>query len=142
MHRGAVDQNASDEDAATSAVFAIRGATLLQWRTQLRGAVIDLVDGYRNPRELTAQDGVRSGVMAPFQNRIADARYKYGDQSHDLLGGARNRLIYHGFLRLIDLEVRSAKATPGAALLTFSTTEIMPGRFAGYPYGWTSRSAT
>ena len=124
----------SDDDGSTSAVFAIRGATLLQWRTALGGAIADLVDGYRDPRELTAQDGVRSGVMAPFQNRVADARYQYGGQSHDLLPGAQNRLIYHGFLRLIDLEVQSAEATSGAARLTFGTTQIRPGRFPGYPW--------
>jgi aldose 1-epimerase len=124
----------SDDATLTSVVIAVQGATLLQWRTGLGGTVADLVDGYRDRSELAGQDGVRGGMMAPFQNRIADAGYLHGGQSHDLLPGAQNRLIYHGFLRLIDLEVHSTEATPGAARLTFGTTEIRPGRFAGYPY--------
>jgi aldose 1-epimerase len=124
----------SDDATLTSVVIAAQGATLLRWRTGLGGTVADLVDGYRDPSELAGQDGVRGGVMAPFQNRIADARYLHGGQSHDLLPGAPNRLIYHGFLRLIDLEVQSVEARAGAARLTFGTTEIRPDRFAGYPY--------
>src|SRR5437870_12779955 len=108
----------------TLALFAIRGGTLLRWRTSRRGPAVDLVDGYRDIAELDAQDGVRNGVMAPFQNRIAGGRYEYGGDWHDLLPGSEDRLVYHGFLRVIDLDVQSAAIESHSARIPFGTKQI------------------
>src|ERR1044072_7143391 len=77
-------------------VLALRGATLLSWQVR-RGAAGDtratelteLTDGYRDEKELLSQDGVRAGLLAPFPNRVADGRYRFRGDDHDLLPGRR-----------------------------------------------------
>ena len=123
------------EGGTVRAAFALLGATLLSWRVRQDGDLLELTDGYRDPAELRAQSGVRNGVLAPFPNRIADARYSFGGQDHDLLPGVRgDRTIYHGFARAVRFAV--ADATPAAdhARLVLRSNEIRPGRFDGYPF--------
>ncbi len=125
-------------DAATGrwAEFACRGATLLRWQVPFGGTGSDLVDGYATPAELEAQHGVRSGVMAPFPNRIAGGRYAFGGEAHDLLPGVAEaqRLIYHGFLRTMDCEVVAEEPGDEHARAVFASAAIRPGAFAGYPF--------
>src|SRR5207247_10366118 len=58
----------------------------------------------------------------------------YGGDWHDLLPGSEDRLVYHGFLRVIDLDVQSAAIESHSARITFGTKQIRPGRFPGYPW--------
>lgn len=131
------------EGGTVRAAFALLGATLLSWRIRQDGDLLELTDGYRDPAELRAQSGVRNGVLAPFPNRIADARYGFGGRDHDLLPGVRgDRTIYHGFARILRFAVAGASAGGGAettsatdhARLLLRSDEIRPGRFEGYPF--------
>ena len=115
-------------------MVARRGATLLSWNPPV---VPDgLVDGYVDEAEFDSQAGVRSGLMAPFSNRIRDGRYTFDGEQHDLharrAGG--ERLVFHGFLRVLDCEVLDAEATDTAAQLRLASTAIRPGVYAGYPF--------
>jgi hypothetical protein len=98
---------------------------------------VELTDGYLDEAELLAQDGVRNGVLAPFPNRIADGRYRFAGQDHDLLPG-HGRLarpeVYHGFARGTEFELADARTEPHGARLTFRSTGIRPGRHPGYPF--------
>ncbi|MEU2336000.1 aldose 1-epimerase [Streptomyces sp. NPDC013172] len=119
------------------AVLALRGATLLSWqvRSEVTGGLKELTDGYRDEKELLAQDGVRAGLLAPFPNRVADARYHYAGHEHDLLPGHHgDRLIYHGFVRESAFELTRADTTPDLARLLLRTTAIRPGAYSGYPF--------
>lgn len=125
-----------DEEEGAYAVFALRGATLLDWRVPFGRGLLALTDGYRSRTELLGQNGVRSGLMAPFCNRIAAGRYRFRDRDHDLLPGVAGgeRLIYHGFLRELDLELCTTREGDDDAEVLFRTDAIQPGAFPGYPY--------
>ncbi|WP_225095758.1 aldose 1-epimerase [Streptomyces sp. CoH27] len=127
----------SAPDESARAVLALRGATLLSWQVRHgeTGRLKELTDGYRDEKELLAQDGVRAGLMAPFTNRIADGRYRYDGHDHDLLPGHHaDRLIYHGFARETPFELVHATTTADSACLLLRTTGIRPGRYPGYPF--------
>ncbi|MER5430894.1 aldose 1-epimerase [Streptomyces sp. NPDC002588] len=129
----------SAPDGSVHAVLALRGATLLSWRTRRAAAagapLTDLTDGYRDEAELLAQDGVRAGLMAPFCNRVADGRYRFRGREHDLLPGRRgDRTIYHGFAREAPFELVGSTTTADSARLLLRTTAIRPGRYPGYPF--------
>jgi aldose 1-epimerase len=127
----------SAADGSTRVVVARRGATLLSWQVDRLGSPVELTDGYLDEAELLAQDGVRNGVLAPFPNRIADGRYRFAGQDHDLLPG-HGRLarpeVYHGFARGTVFELADARTEPHGARLTFRSTGIRPGRHPGYPF--------
>jgi aldose 1-epimerase len=117
------------------AVLALRGATLISWRVDRDGEVLELTDGYRDAAELREQSGVRNGVMAPFPNRVADARYRFGGRDHDLLPGVEgDRTVYHGFARDVPFVLGTVTTTDDSAHLVLRSGEIRPGRFAGYPF--------
>jgi aldose 1-epimerase len=117
------------------ALVARRGATLIDWRVADRGGWIQLTDGYTNPAELAGQNGVRNGVMTPFTNRVADGRYAFAGGDHDLLPQALagQRLIYHGFLRKMDMDVAELRGGEAEAAAVFAA-RIRPDDFPGYPY--------
>lgn len=124
-------------DGSAQAVFALRGATLLSWQvtSEATGCLKDLTDGYRDEKELLSQDGVRAGLLAPFPNRIADARYHYAGHDHELLPGNQgDRLVYHGFARQAPFELAHAITTPGHARLLLHSTSIRPDAHPGYPF--------
>jgi len=124
----------TDSGSGSSAVVARRGATLLSWDSAIVGG--GNIDGYVDEDELVSQDGVRSGVMAPFSNRIRNGTYRFDGEQHDLLPGVPEgeRRIYHGFLREMDCDVVSADATDTDVRVHLATRKIRPGTFAGYPF--------
>lgn len=124
-----------DANSGALAVFARRGATLLDWRVRDGGNWVALTDGYRSDAEFAAQNGVRNGLLAPFCNRIAVGRYTFEGQAHDLLPGvpAAERLIYHGFLRGMDLALTDLSEAPAKASIQF-TAAIHADDFPGYPF--------
>ena len=127
----------TDPGTGASAVIARRGATLLSWiPAPGDGRPSDHVDGYLDEAELVEQAGVRSGVMAPFSNRIRGGRYPFDGETHDLLPGVPGpeRTAYHGFLREIDCEVVDVGTGESEARLRLATDAIRPGVFAGYPF--------
>jgi aldose 1-epimerase len=124
----------SSPGAAARVILARRGATLLRWEVNRLGARFDLTDGYRDEAELLAQDGVRNGVLAPFPNRVADARYTFAGVEYDLLpGGTTPRLSYHGFARELPFDLAEAVVSADCARLTFAT-RFQSGRHSGYPF--------
>lgn len=124
----------ADRQGGARALFARRGATLLDWTVSHQGQPLALTDGYADPAELAGQDGVRNGIMAPFPNRVAAGRYSFGSQTYDFLPGVEGqRLIYHGFLRNLDMAVVELRESAAEATVAF-TARIRPGDFAGYPY--------
>lgn len=124
-----------DEASGALAVFARRGATLLDWRVFDGSDAVALTDGYQSAAELADQNGVRNGLLAPFCNRIAAGRYVFDGLQHDLLPGvpADQRLIYHGFLRELDLALTDVVEAPAQASIQFATA-IHADHFPGYPF--------
>src|SRR2546423_13823842 len=102
--------------------IAHRGATLLRWAHGAGALETDLSDGYINADELSGQNGVRNGILAPFPNRIALGRYEFAGSSYDLLPGQPddNRLIYHGFLRELLTNLTDVQTGKDSAELTFA----------------------
>ena len=119
---------------AVYASIAQRGATLLEWNVRVGDVWIPLVDGYRTGDELRAQNGVRMGVMAPFVNRIADARYTFGGVEHDLRPGDPDRLVYHGITREMDFSVASVRLGGSDATIAFSLAGTQLAAAPGYPF--------
>lgn len=131
------------QGGTVSATVALHGATLLSWQIGRAGEpeLLELTDGYRDSVELHDQSGVRNGVLAPFPNRIADARYRFDGREHDLLPGVDGvdgvdggRVTYHGFARLLPFTFESAETTDAGARIVLRTNGIRPGSFDGYPF--------
>jgi aldose 1-epimerase len=124
------------DDPGVELVISHVGATVLSWRVRSGERWLELVDGYRDAAELSAQNGVRNGVMVPFPNRVPAGRYTFHGVSHDLLPGwpEADRLIYHGLLRTLPLRCRDVASTDAGATVVFDTDAFRPGRQAGYPF--------
>ena len=115
---------------------ACRGATLIGLEQTVDGTVHQLADGYRDIEELENRPSSRFAIMAPFANRIADARYAFDGQSYDLQPGVQGaqRASRHGFVRGVDFDVAIQHVDADGAHVTFATSVIRPGAFAGYPF--------
>ncbi|MBB2922788.1 aldose 1-epimerase [Cellulomonas cellasea] len=118
---------------------ALLGATPLRWLVPHGDAPWDLLDGYRDDAELADQNGVRNGIMAPFCNRVADARYTFDGVEHDLAPGATDRTVYHGLVRTLPFEVveRTDAGTQEAgvhASLRLRCTGLAGSAAVGYPF--------
>lgn len=127
----------SDPDSGAAAMITRRGATLLSWHPAVPGIpAAGVIDGYLDDAEFAAQAGVRSGVMAPFSNRIRGGRYSFDGERHDLLPGVPEpeRLVYHGFLRLLDCDVADVRADGESARVRLASAAVRPGAFDGYPF--------
>lgn len=116
--------------------IAHRGATVLSIEVTHRGKPFNMGDGYVDAAELEAHSGSRFAVMAPFANRIADARYRFDEVEQDMQPGASgaDRGIRHGLVREVDFEVQTLEADQDSARVTFTTRAIRPELHAGYPH--------
>ncbi|GLQ47296.1 aldose epimerase [Dyella lipolytica] len=125
-----------DADRGRCVRLARRGAALIGLEQVARGTVRQLADGYRDSAELESRPSSRFAIMAPFANRIADARYTFDGQSHDLQPGVEGaqRASRHGFVRGVDFDMAGQHTDAGGAQATFVTSAIRPGAFAGYPF--------
>lgn len=134
--RGGIDAiELRDERSGAFAVFARRGATLLDWCVPHASEMVALTDGYVSAEDLAGQNGVRNGVLAPFPNRIAAGCYAFDKRSYDLLPGAPagERLIYHGVLREMDLAIAEVQESVDDATVLF-TGFLAPQAVPGYPF--------
>lgn len=114
---------------------AHRGANLVALEQTVDGTTHALIDGYRNAEELERSQSARSAIMAPFANRIADARYDFDGKTHDMQPGVETqRGIRHGFVRTLDFDIANQYAGAQGAQVTFTTSAIRPGAFPGYPF--------
>lgn len=115
---------------------ALAGATPLQWLLQLGEHSWDALDGYRDPAELDAQDGVRNGVMAPFCNRVAGATYTFDGAEHDLRpgSGSDDRVIYHGLVRTLSFTVVEQSEGDQQSSVTLRCDALTAGDTPGYPF--------
>jgi aldose 1-epimerase len=112
---------------AVKATIGLVGATLNDYSF----AGHRIVDGYLGGEELARQDGVRSGVLAPFAGRIRDARYRFAQEAYDLLPGSADRTIFHGRARTELFRLVDCKASGGQARVALEAE--MPAA-PGYPW--------
>ncbi|AIF46237.1 aldose 1-epimerase [Dyella japonica] len=116
--------------------IARRGATLISFDVPSAQGTQDIADGYRDAAELDARPSSRFAIMAPFANRIADARYVFDGEPHDLQPGVEgaSRAARHGFVRGVDFHVAELAADAQGARAVFTTQAIRPGVHPGYPF--------
>jgi aldose 1-epimerase len=116
--------------------IARRGAGLMELEQLVNGVPHPLTDGYRDAAELDSRPSSRFAIMAPFANRIDDARYTFDGQEQDLQPGVEGsqRASRHGFVRGVDFDIAAERADEAGAQVTFTTNVIRPGAFAGYPH--------
>jgi aldose 1-epimerase len=116
--------------------IARRGATLLSFEVPVGEASVDIADGYRDAGELDTRPSSRFAIMVPFANRIADARYVFDGEPHDLQPGVEgaSRAARHGFVRGVEFTLEALAADAQSARVRFSTQAIRPGVHPGYPY--------
>jgi aldose 1-epimerase len=115
---------------------ARRGAALIGLEQAVDGGVRQLADGYRDAAEVESRPSSRFAIMAPFANRIADARYRFDGHAYDLQPGVEGaqRAARHGFVRGVDFDVALQHVDEAGAHVTFATSVIRPGKFDGYPF--------
>ena len=113
--------------------IARHGACVLGIEAQRDGQWVELADGYRDAAEITARPGSRFALLAPFANRVADARYRFEGVAHDLAPGLSGaaRASRHGFVRDAVFTVATLQADEHQADVLFATT-IAPQ--PGYPH--------
>jgi aldose 1-epimerase len=109
------------------------GACVLGFAVRSGGRSVELADSHRDAAELAARPGSRFALLAPFANRIADARYRFEGVEHDLLPGVSGaaRASRHGFVRDADFAIGALGADGRTASVLFTTT-IAPQ--PGYPF--------
>ncbi|UGB37979.1 aldose 1-epimerase [Frateuria soli] len=113
--------------------IARHGACILGIEATIGGARVELADGHRDAAELATRPGSRFAVLAPFANRVADARYRFDGEQHDLMPGvaASARASRHGFVRDADFVIGAMGADAhGAGVLL--ATHVPPQ--TGYPF--------
>lgn len=125
-----------DVERGRCARVARRGAALIGLEQAMDEGVRQLADGYRDSAELESRPSSRFAIMAPFANRIADARYTFDGRSYDLQPGVEGaqRAARHGFVRGVDFDVAVQHVDEAGAHVTFATSVIRPGKFEGYPF--------
>lgn len=125
-----------DDDHGRCVRLACRGAALIGLEQKVDDAVHQLADGYRDGQEIESRPSSRFAIMVPFANRIADARYTFDGQSHDLQAGVEGaeRASRHGFVRGVDFDVAIQHVDGDGAHITFVTSAIRPDAFPGYPF--------
>jgi aldose 1-epimerase len=122
----------NDGARGRSVRIARHGACVLGFEARFGGRPVQLADGHRDAAELAARPGSRFALLAPFANRIADARYRFDGVEHDLMPGIDSaRASRHGFVRDADFTLAALHADEHAASVLLATT-IKPQ--AGYPF--------
>lgn len=113
-----------------------RGAAVTSIDIEHNGSPFRLADGYRDLAEVESRPASRYAVMAPFANRIKDARYTFDGQTHDLAPGVAEgkRESRHGFLRDAEFDLERLAADASGARARFVNRDIRPGVHAGYPF--------
>jgi len=113
-----------------------RGAAVVGIEIAHGGSTFQLADGYRDLTEVEQRPGSRYAVMAPFANRIKDARYRFDDRVYDLAPGIEGdkRESRHGFLRDQEFTLERLDADDAGAHAVFVNRSIRPGVHAGYPF--------
>lgn len=116
--------------------IARRGATVVGIEVLVDGRPRNIADGYRDAQELTDLKSSRFAIMAPFANRIGDARYCFDGGDFDLQPGVAgaDRAIRHGFLRSETYEVATERSGADACSVTLANRSIRPGVHPGYPF--------
>jgi aldose 1-epimerase len=125
----------TDSESGMSVRLARRGATLLDFHVPLGNRLRNIADGYDDADALEALDAARFAVMAPFANRIADARYRFDGKEYDLQPGVGGdaRGILHGFVRDAEFDLLSVDADDDGACVRFGHGGLRPGAHPGYP---------
>lgn len=113
--------------------MARHGACVLGIEATVRRRRVELADGHRNAAELAARPGSRFALLAPFANRVADARYRFEGADHDLMPGVTGaaRASRHGFVRDAEFAIAALDADERAASVLLATA-IPPQ--PGYPF--------
>jgi aldose 1-epimerase len=126
----------ADTSAGRRVQIALLGATLVRFELTVDGRVRDIADGYRDAEELSNQKSSRFAIMAPFANRIGDARYRFAGEDFDMQPGATgaDRAIRHGFLRNQSYEVVAERSDEASCSVTLVSRAIRPGAHPGYPF--------
>ena len=102
---------------ARASISAFRGV-VTSWVIESEGRSRELLDGYRNEQELQSLDGYRAALMAPWSNRIEDARYSFGGKEYYLgadPSGLREAL--HGLYASANFELVGRRADSITCLL-------------------------
>lgn len=124
-----------DTDSGMAVRIARRGATLLDFLLPVQGRLRDVADGYADAGELEALEGSRFAIMVPFANRVADARYTFAGQEHDLQPGVdEDRGIMHGFVRAAEFDLVSQDVDDTGACVRLGCRALRPGVHPGYPF--------
>ncbi|NUO74335.1 MAG: aldose epimerase [Frateuria sp.] len=113
--------------------IARHAACLLNLEATVGAQRIELADGHHDAAELEARPGSRFALLAPFANRVADARYRFDGVDHDLAPGAAGaaRASRHGFVRDAQFALAALSADTQVAQALFATTI---GAQPGYPF--------
>lgn len=115
--------------------FSHQGALLLNYWIPLKEKLYDIIDGFATPEELETQGGARMVIMAPFANRIPEGTYTFNGETHTIVPvNPLYQKVRHGFLKDIEFNLSVAKEFNHSFVIEFTSSDIRPGKFPGYPF--------
>lgn len=113
------------ELSGAKATVCSRGAVVTSWIVPT-AQPFNVIDGYQSPDEVQEGDGCRSAILAPWSNRIADARYTHGGVEYDLgADESGHREALHGLVTDADFAVVD-QTDSSITLATVITTDSYP----------------
>jgi aldose 1-epimerase len=124
-----------DNQTGTNIEIALKGATLLRYQIASAKGLLNIVDGYATPEELTELSGARCCIMAPFSNRIEKGFYVFNDEQHQMFNPVNpQREPIHGFVRVLEFETKEVIPSDDKIELTLFTDKLRKEAFKGYPF--------
>ncbi|MDO5728080.1 MAG: hypothetical protein Q4P71_00455 [Actinomycetaceae bacterium] len=107
------------------ATICARGAVVTSWVVPTP-ETFNVIDGYASQEEVDEADGCRSAVLAPWSNRISDARFTYRGVEYDFgVGDNGEREALHGLVLDHDFTV-TARSEHAITLETTIEDENYP----------------
>ena len=115
--------------------IAIKGATVLSWQAPFRGELGNFLAGFTTQEAFESQSGMRTAIMFPFANRLANDQYTWDGVTYQVPKQYENDPeVIHGFVRVADWEVGVSELdNPSFVAQTFNYS-ITADQHLWYPF--------
>lgn len=126
-----IEKKSTEEKLAIS----LYGGFILYWHVRFNDKLQNVIDGYRDDKEIEEQNGARSCIMAPFSNRLPDGEYVFNGVkykiSKEIFPG---NFIAHGFARFLEFRLLETVEENDKLKLVLYSDGIRERKFQGYPF--------
>lgn len=121
--------------AGATATICTRGGVVTAWTVPASEGSFGVIDGYQSVEEVEEGDGARAALLAPWSNRIREAKYTWEGTDFDLgpdSDGVREGL--HGLFLDRDFEVVSQQGCAVELVASIGEDELATSYEQGIAY--------